>query len=172
MNTPSLQRGQKCAKCEHLSVPIGRDGKRRVRITWAVLGGESGNAARPLEVPHLRSLLRQCQRSGTPVFVKQLGYRFMDLDNVVYGAGIPATAPARQLKQRAGADMNEWPEDLRVREWPVLSTDRRCVSEQNQTLRPALCHSCAGDGPVRHSAKAHQGEAGRSCPIALRRPAR
>ena len=87
-------------------------------LNWVVLGGESGNSARVLDALHLRSLLMQCQKAGTPVFVKQLGYRFMDLDRVVYGAGVPTTDIARQLRNRAGADMDEWPEDLRVREWP------------------------------------------------------
>ncbi|MBN6745083.1 DUF5131 family protein [Acidithiobacillus ferrooxidans] len=87
-------------------------------LNWVVLGGESGSDARAMDAHHLRSLIKQCQRSGIPVFVKQLGYRFMDLDNMVYGAGVPTTDTARQLRHRAGADMDEWPEDLRVREWP------------------------------------------------------
>ena len=87
-------------------------------LSWVVCGGESGNSARALDAHHLRSLIKQCQKSGTPVFVKQLGYRFMDFGNVVYGAGMPTTDNARRLTHRAGADMDEWPEDLRVREWP------------------------------------------------------
>ena len=87
-------------------------------LSWVVCGGESGNSARALDAHHLRPLIKQCQKAGTPVFVKQLGYRFMDLDNVFYGAGVPTTDNARRLTHRAGANMDEWPEDLRVREWP------------------------------------------------------
>lgn len=90
-------------------------------INWVVLGGESGNSARALDAHHLRSLLMQCQKAGTPVFVKQLGYRFMDLGNVVYGAGVSTADASRRLRHRAGADMDEWPMDLRVREWPAVS---------------------------------------------------
>lgn len=34
----------------------------------------------------------------------------------------PATEPWRvRLRNRSGADPDEWPEDLRVREWPEVS---------------------------------------------------
>lgn len=89
-------------------------------LSWVVVGGESGNSARALNAQFLYALVSQCKAAGTPVFVKQLGYRFIDLDNALYGAGIETADKNRKLINRAGADMNEWPEDLRVREWPNL----------------------------------------------------
>lgn len=88
-----------------------------------LIHSESGNFARALDSRFLYALVSQCKAAGTPIFVKQLGYRFMDLDNALYGAGIETTDKNRKLINRAGADMNEWPEDLRVREWPKLEDE-------------------------------------------------
>ncbi len=88
-------------------------------LSWVVAGGESGNAARALDARFLYALVSQCKDAGTPIFVKQLGYRFMDLDNAFYGAGIQTVDGKAKMVNRAGADLNEWPEGLRVREWPV-----------------------------------------------------
>ena len=88
-------------------------------LSWVVAGGESGNFARELDSRFLYALVSQCKNAGTPIFVKQLGYRFMDLDNAFYGAGIEAADKGRKLISRAGANMEEWPEYLRVREWPA-----------------------------------------------------
>jgi protein gp37 len=75
-------------------------------VTWAVIGGESGPAARPCAVSWLRSLLAQCQAAGAAVFVKQLG------------AHPTNDRAAMVLRDRKGGDVTEWPEDLRVREMP------------------------------------------------------
>ncbi|MDA8151514.1 MAG: phage Gp37/Gp68 family protein [Acidithiobacillus sp.] len=88
-------------------------------LSWVVAGGESGNAARALDARFLYALVSQCKDAGTPIFVKQLGYRFMDLDNAFYGAGIQTVDGKAKMVNRAGADLNEWPDGLRVREWPV-----------------------------------------------------
>jgi protein gp37 len=78
-------------------------------IDWVVVGGESGPGARPCDLTAVRGVVLQCQRAGVPVFVKQLGAnpRFI----VPGGASL-------NLKSRKGADMAEWPEDLRIREFP------------------------------------------------------
>ena len=88
-------------------------------LSWVVAGGESGNSARALDARHLYALVSQCKDAGTPIFVKQLGYRFMDLDNEFYGAGIQTVDGKAKMVNRVGADLNEWPEGLRVREWPA-----------------------------------------------------
>ena len=78
------------------------------KLDWVVVGGESGPGARPCNVAAVRDIALQCQRAEVPVFVKQLG---ADPWNV----GVHLT-----LKSRKGADMAEWPEDLRIREFPKL----------------------------------------------------
>ena len=96
-------------------------------IGWAILGGESGPSARPCDLAWIRSAVAQCLAAGTACFVKQLGARpFTDSDMGMYGWPPHVTFTPIQdgalaevrLHQRAGADPSEWPEDLRVQEWP------------------------------------------------------
>lgn len=44
-------------------------------IHWVIVGGESGQAARPCAVEWLEDVVAQCHRAGVAVFVKQLGSR-------------------------------------------------------------------------------------------------
>ena len=76
-------------------------------IDWAIVGGESGPGARPCRLAWIREIVRQCRAAGVPVFVKQLGAHVIGDD----GARV-------RLRDRKGGDMSEWPDDLRVREWP------------------------------------------------------
>lgn len=97
-------------------------------LDWAIVGGESGAGARPCDVEWIRSIVRQCQAASVPVFVKQLGPR-------AYAGGDAPAAPTAvrreylptggkgilcryHFRDRKGGDPGEWPEDLRVREWP------------------------------------------------------
>ena len=82
-----------------------------VSLDWVVVGGESGPGARPFDLAWARSIRDQCKASGTACFVKQIGAW------PVYIGAIPG---ARfRLEDRAGGDMAEWLEDLRVREYPA-----------------------------------------------------
>lgn len=71
-------------------------------LHWVIVGGESGPGARPMELDWARAIVSQCKQAGVPCFVKQLGsaWGFVGAD-------------------RKGANMEEWPADLRVREFPV-----------------------------------------------------
>ena len=42
-------------------------------IDWAIVGGESGPSARPIEGSWVRAIRRQCRTSGVPFFFKQWG---------------------------------------------------------------------------------------------------
>ena len=85
-------------------------------IDWLIVGGESGPGARPCDVAWLRSAVAQCKAAGVPVFVKQMGARpFERHDRECTGRFVDA--PLR-LRDRKGGDIREWPEDLRVREFP------------------------------------------------------
>lgn len=44
-----------------------------VRLTWVIVGGESGPGARPMHPDWARSLRDQCQAAGVPFFFKQWG---------------------------------------------------------------------------------------------------
>lgn len=96
-------------------------------VDWVIVGGESGPQARPCSVEWVRSIVRQCKSAGVPVFVKQLGAAPY-MPRLPEWHEHPGTWSCRisahsgrfniQLSDRAGADPAEWPEDLRVREWP------------------------------------------------------
>jgi len=100
------------------------------RLDWLVIGGESGPRARPCNVEWIRSLVRRGREAGTAVWVKQLGARpvFTGEESApvpaIFGDGeMTYTSPAGKtipfpLRHPKGADPKEWPEDLRVQEWP------------------------------------------------------
>ena len=85
------------------------------RISWVIVGGEGGPGARPCSVEWIRSIVRQCRAAGVPVFVKQLGARPYFHDGMRL-----SDVQLLRLHNRKGGDPSEWPEDLRVREWPEV----------------------------------------------------
>lgn len=64
-------------------------------IDWVVVGAESGRKRRPCKIEWARSIVEQCKEAGVPVFVKQL-----------------------HIDGKVSSDINEWPEDLRIQEFP------------------------------------------------------
>ncbi len=90
-------------------------------ITWIVVGGESGSGARPFDLAWARSVVEQCRDAGTAVFVKQLGALPVE-EGVDPGCVWLGRNPSSliRLRDRKGADVSEWPADLRVREWPEV----------------------------------------------------
>lgn len=44
-------------------------------IDWAIVGGESGSRARPMEIDWAREIQAQCKKKSVPFFLKQLGGR-------------------------------------------------------------------------------------------------
>jgi protein gp37 len=81
-------------------------------LDWAVIGGESGTHARPFHVDWARWTIEIFKRAHRPLFVKQVGYR------PVWNFPNLCEREVARLKDTAGADMAEWPPDLRVREYP------------------------------------------------------
>jgi len=80
-------------------------------LKWVVVGGESGNSTgafkyRPCEIEWIEHIIQQCKENEVPVFVKQLG-----------------TQLRKQLglKNRHGKDINEFPQHLRIREFPNVA---------------------------------------------------
>lgn len=90
-----------------------RTSKDGYELTWldylnlVIIGGESGSGARPCQVDWIRSLVQQCKPTNVAVFVKQLGSMPMaDTDTKL------------KLKDRKGGNIDEFPQELRVREFP------------------------------------------------------
>lgn len=76
------------------------------RLHWVIVGGESGAEARPFNPDWARDVVNQCHEAGVPVLVKQMGALW-----------------AKQMgifrQDPKGEDMQYWPEDLRVKEFPA-----------------------------------------------------
>lgn len=122
------------AKCRFLSIeplwsPIdfsvmhdpatGEIGLRALdRIDWIILGGESGNEVgkyryRECRLEWIESIVEQCLAHGVPVFIKQMGTYL---------------AKKMGLKDRHGGDIQEWPQHLRLRQFPISKSGLRLES--------------------------------------------
>jgi protein gp37 len=79
-------------------------------VDWVIVGGESGNdngkwKYRECKIEWIEKVIEDCAASEVPVFVKQLGTHL---------------AKKLNLKDRHGGDISEWPEHLRVRQFPQV----------------------------------------------------
>jgi protein gp37 len=93
--------------CEPLLEDLGLRAETLAGIDWVILGGESGGRARACEVEWIRSAMAACRENGVAAFVKQLGK-------------VPSVGQFRlKLLDSKGGDIEEWPSDLRVREFPA-----------------------------------------------------
>ena len=96
------------AKVRWLSVEpmIGRIEKLNLEgIHWVVVGGESGSKARPMDIGWVRELKAMCDEVGAAFFMKQLG-----------------TVLAKEMNIAGkGDEMLDFPEDLRVRDFPAAA---------------------------------------------------
>jgi protein gp37 len=101
------------------------EGGERDIIEWLIVGGESGKNARPFNLSWARDAIEQCERAAIPCFVKQLGGNLSDAD-----LRYCAMMSGRCMHDKAGADPDEWPPEMRVREFPKLR--RESFSERPQ----------------------------------------
>ena len=76
-------------------------------IDLVIVGAESGRKARLCKLPWVRSIVEQCAAASVPVFVKQL---HLEDTRLVEGVA--------QWRTRLSHDIEEFPENLRVRQWP------------------------------------------------------
>lgn len=82
---------------------IHHDGTNRIH--WVIAGGESGVAARTCDIEWFESLAEQCAAADITFFMKQMGS---------YPLGL-------QLKSPKGDNPKEWPENLRIQQFPGRS---------------------------------------------------
>lgn len=90
---------------------VGQPPEQRPALDLVIIGGESGPGARPFHLDWARDLVDQCRHAGAAPFVKQLGSLPVANENDDRRAIF-------KIRDSAGGDPNEWPEDLRVREFP------------------------------------------------------
>jgi protein gp37 len=89
-------------------------------ISWVVVGGESSQGrhqARPYDLKWPRGLLAECRAAGVPFFHKQLGDAPVEMETA-HDVRRDWDSP---IRAHHGADPAEWPEDLRVREFPTFT---------------------------------------------------
>lgn len=96
------------------------DGTNGSGVHWVIVGGESGSGARPMVLDWVRHLVAQCNDTDIPIFVKQLGREPIEtMETAKVGDDvIPACEMPVLLNDKKGGDMQEWPTELRVREFP------------------------------------------------------
>ncbi len=80
------------------------------KIDWVICGAESGNNTgkyryRECKLEWIEKIVDQCKSANVPVFVKQLGTHL---------------AKEMKLKDRHGGDWLEWPDHLKIREFPKV----------------------------------------------------
>lgn len=92
-------------------------------LDWVIYGGESGPRSRIANVDWARSAMRQCAAAGVPFFLKQLGTNAIETLRGVRSPTCPSMWLGR-VKDPKGGNMEEWPEDLRVRQLPEVSHDQ------------------------------------------------
>lgn len=100
-------------------------------LHWLILGGESGPGARVCSLDWLADLIRQGTAAGVPVFVKQLGANpFCENANVydwpenveLEPAGTAFAACRPLCADPKGGNMNEWPDEFRVQNYPKVTS--------------------------------------------------
>lgn len=114
---------------------------REIRMSPKKTPGEATerDGARPCDVAWIRSVVEQCRAADVPCFVKQLGRNLAgSADGFTVNTWLLNEARERvafSLFDRKGGDPAEWPEDLRVREFPssnageATECDRRRLPE-------------------------------------------
>lgn len=97
--------------------------KSGLGLDQVIVGGESGPGARPFDLAWARNIVAQCKTAGVACFVKQLGAK--PIDSALDPRPVKALPRyegghmEHMLIDRKGGDPSEWPEDLRVREFPT-----------------------------------------------------
>lgn len=105
---PTLMRSlatNRFISAEPLLGPINNLETYRGGLDWCIIGGESGNHARPTKMEWIRSLRDQCDSMDAKFFMKQTGC---------------VLARELGLKDRNGADLYEFPEDIRIQDAPTV----------------------------------------------------
>lgn len=77
-------------------------GSHKCLLDWAIIGGESGKGARPMDPSWARTIAEDCKRAKVSVFMKQMG----------------GVHDKRE-------DLEQLPPDLRVREFPKTSLTQK-----------------------------------------------
>lgn len=100
-----LHAGELLCKTWRRGLTVGR------YLDLVIVGGESGPKARPCRIEWLLQVIEQCRETETACWLKQLGSY-----PIWAGAALTPIAPARGKC----ADPAEWPEPMRVQQFPEV----------------------------------------------------
>lgn len=93
-------------------------------VDWVICGAESGAGARLFFFSWAHHVLRACAVAGVPFFMKQVGANpaTTSIEGLPRGSAYKDVGKNTlvRMKERAGADPEEWPEFLRVRQFPAI----------------------------------------------------
>jgi len=109
MQTTKVNINQMFLSLEPLHSEVIIDHKLLALFDWVIVGGESGNETgkyryRPCEIQWIERIVNDCKALEVPVFVKQLGTHL---------------AKELNLKDRHGGNIDEFPINLKIRQFPV-----------------------------------------------------
>ena len=94
---------------------------QRSPIDWVIVGGESGQSARPCNIGWVKRLVLQCEYCAVACFVKQLGAKPVGAgdtnDTWLAVESDDGTRPI-VLQDSKGGNWSEWPDSFRVRQFP------------------------------------------------------
>lgn len=100
-----------CTNCYAMKVAHRLERMTIKNPKYAGTTREGGPGARPFVLGWGKEIVRQCRAAAVPVFVKQVGSHPTNRE----GERCP------HIKDRKGGDIDEWPSDLRVREFPEVT---------------------------------------------------
>jgi len=119
-----------------LIADLGARGRARIGLLhWVIVGGESGDRARPCDVAWIRELVDQCCHADVAVFVKQLG-AVPVMTEAAWRAARPTPLLSASVGKRGrtpaglevlaqtdpkGGEPAEWPADLRMQQFPEVT---------------------------------------------------
>lgn len=108
----------KCSNHSGLYSPLDR-------IDWVICGGESGHGARPFNLAWAESLLKQCRSANVPFFMKQMGSNAHWQHDDARCSHETGQCSAGRLASTdpKGGDPAEWPDHVRVREFPLQKVE-------------------------------------------------
>lgn len=84
---------------KHLKDPL----EDEQRLDWVIIGCESGPKARLCSPEDIRDAVRQCREANVPVFIKQV------------------PVDCNSCHDKCSKNPKEWPEDLRIQEYPEIA---------------------------------------------------
>ncbi len=109
-------------------------------IDWVIVGGESGAGlkfTRPFALEWAEELRDHCKKNGVAFFLKQLG-RNPSRDGKIF-----------RLKNSHGGDWDEWPESLKIREFPeCFHNYRKAEMKHSSVPRPFKAKNKLKESPV------------------------